>query len=107
MAGACPPQRPQDCRQYGPAVMKAASHLPNMACSHMTHLAVDLYQTTVSNKSVQKQYTDQYEKMFLTQGQWECRPRLHGSTKNSAALVGGVVCKVYSSTLRFGLQIVG
>ena len=29
----CPGQRPQDCRQYGPAFMKLASHLPNLACN--------------------------------------------------------------------------
>lgn len=28
----CPGQRPQDCRQYGPALIKLASHLPNLAC---------------------------------------------------------------------------
>ena len=68
MAGVCPPQRPHDCRQYGAAVMKAASHLPNRACSHMTHVAVGSNDSIeqkckkrVSNKNVKQKFTYQYE----------------------------------------------
>jgi len=74
VAGACPPQRSHDCRQYGPAVMKAASHLPNMACSHMTHLAVVL--------CVKQKYTDQYEKLspnFRAVGMWAATVWAHSS----------------------------